>query len=128
MQPHRSIPSHSRSLLCAAGLLALANSILLLPSAARAQDAPPQDAAWEEPAQPMPGATLAASAQPSSTGRPLLLLTLGLAGLLVGMERLASWQLGGHQGRAARDGAASTPGQHGQGAITMKAPEVSPVV
>ena len=80
------------TLLCTSGLFTLANFTLLPPPAAPAQDAPPQDTAWEE-AQPATDGMAPAGSGQSSTGRSLLLLTLGLAGLVVGMERLASWQL-----------------------------------
>ncbi len=79
--------------LCAGGLLALTNAALLFPPAVRAQDAPPQGAAWAQ-AGSSAAPTVAAGGPPSSTGRCLLLLALGFAGLLVVMERLAGWQLG----------------------------------
>ena len=91
--------------LCAGGLFALTSvTLLLLPSAARAQDAPPQDAAWEEGVQRTPDVVLNAAARPSSTGCQLLLLTSGL----VGMERLASWRLARAQ-RAWHDLAGALP-------------------
>ena len=111
------------ALLYAVGLLALTNATLLFPTIARAQGVPPPDPETEEilPASMDASALVDSDYQLSSTGHRLLLLSLGLAGLLAGMERMASWRLGVlHQVWAAdKQKLAFALGLHDQPRVTL---------
>lgn len=89
MQTVPSSPGRRLAVLCAAGVLALATT---LPPVASATDI---ETAGFEPA----AATTVAPDRLTEEGRRLLLATLSVAGLLVGVERIASWRLGVRQCR-----------------------------